>query len=65
MGTSRKKEKYLSQNSRNEYPRGRYPGVMRFHENSFSEMRASAIFIFSSKLGSSNKLVRQIDKGNG
>ena len=47
-GNKQEEGKYLSQNSRNEYPRGRYPGVMRFHENSFSEMRASAIFIFSS-----------------
>lgn len=45
-GNKQEEGKYLSQNSRNEYPRGRYPGVMRFHENSFRRC-AQALFSFS------------------
>jgi len=47
-GNKQQEREYFPQNSRYEYPQGRYPGVTRFHEDSFSEMRASAIFIFSS-----------------
>ena len=47
-GNKQQEREYFPQNSRYEYPQGRYSGVTRFHEDSFSEMRASAIFIFSS-----------------
>ena len=43
-----RRDQHLPHNASQGHPAGGYPADMGFHEDNFSEMRESAIFIFSS-----------------
>ena len=64
MGISSKNDNTFLTNASQGHPAGGYPANMGFHEDNFFRNARKRYLHFLFQFGSSNKLVRQIDKGD-